>query len=221
MPTKPSEAAASAVRARWTRYLARSAEMGSWSRSTTTAHNRGPFAEGTITSGMLRCVVLAVSIVVGSGLAAAANDRDDRPDPVALWAAIQDASATLEAGITASEQQGQPIAARFDIQDGDLELLITTKAGDGFTQVVLHTNTAAVLWTEPILASEDLTDATAQNIVMARAKLSLLSAVQRALRDNTGSRAVSVAPELQDGHPIAVVTLLHDKRFMTVSEWLE
>jgi hypothetical protein len=173
-----------------------------------------------MTFGALQFVVITALLTVGSGFAAA-NNRDDRPDPVALWAALDDASTPLETGITASEQHGKPIAARFDFQDGGLQLLVTTIEGEGFVQVFVHTNTAAVLATERINASEDLADAIAQKTAMATAKLSLLSAVQRALRDNMGARAVSVVPALKEGHPIAMVTLLHDKTFITVSEWLE
>jgi hypothetical protein len=163
---------------------------------------------------------LLAGIVIGSSLATA-SDRDDKADPVVLWAALQDASTTLEAGLVAGAQRGQPVSARFDIADGDLLLIVYTAVDDSLAQVIVHPNSGAILWSEPITASDDLADAAAQKAAMKKAKVSLLAAVQQALGDNRGARAVAVTPELQNSHPIAVITLLDDKRFLTVSRWLE
>jgi len=41
-------------------------------------------------------------------------------DPAALAAAMKNASATLQGGLKASEAQGTPISAKFEIEDGKL-----------------------------------------------------------------------------------------------------
>jgi hypothetical protein len=63
--------------------------------------------------------------------------------------------------------------------------------------------------------------ASAQKAAIEKAKLPLLAALEKAAADNAGSRAVSVVPELRNGHPVAVVTLLVNTKMMIVSEWLE
>ena len=160
--------------------------------------------------------LLAVALIL-----MAASDRDDQPDPVALWAALEDATVTLESGLIVGEQRGHPVSAKFDIADGDLQLTVWIATVDSLLQVVVDPNTAAVARSEPINASDDLADAIAQRAAVERARVSLLSAVQQALRDNRGARAVNVMPELKDGHPIAVITLLVNGKFRKVSRWLE
>ena len=39
-------------------------------------------------------------------------------DPAALAAAMKDATATLQGGLKASEREGTPISAKFEIDDG-------------------------------------------------------------------------------------------------------
>ena len=56
---------------------------------------------------------------------------------------------------------------------------------------------------------------------MEKASTSLIAAMEQALRQNTGSRAVSIFPELQSGHPVASVTLLSNGRLTKVAEKLD
>jgi hypothetical protein len=56
---------------------------------------------------------------------------------------------------------------------------------------------------------------------MANAKTTLVSATEKAVEQNAGSRAVSVLPKSMDyGQPVANVTLLRDGAFKTVLEKL-
>jgi hypothetical protein len=48
-----------------------------------------------------------------------------------------------------------------------------------------------------------------------------LTAAQEAVQANSGSRAVSILPDLRDGHPIVQVTPLQAGAFKTVSEKLD
>jgi hypothetical protein len=74
---------------------------------------------------------------------------------------------------------------------------------------------------EPITKDDDLTHAKTQSEAMAKAKRSLDAAASEAVKENKGYRAVSVMPELKDGHPVADVILLKGTEWKTVSEKLD
>ena len=69
--------------------------------------------------------------------------------------------------------------------------------------------------------ADDLKEATAQKAAMAKAKVSLASAVETAVNANPGSRAVSIYPQLQNGSATAEVTLLQGTTFKKVREKLD
>jgi len=81
--------------------------------------------------------------------------------------------------------------------------------------------TGGVAKAEQITDSEDLKAATAQRAAVGKATVTLLAAAQGAVQANRGSRAVSILPDLKDGHPVAQVTLLQAGAFTTVSEKLD
>jgi Flp pilus assembly secretin CpaC len=115
-------------------------------------------------------------------------------DEAALAAAMKNASATLQGGLKASEAQGTPISAKFEIEDGKLQLSIYTMKGNDFMEVVADPNTGAIAKAEKITDAGDLKEAAEQKAAMARAKLRLLNAAETAVKANAGSRAVSIVP---------------------------
>jgi hypothetical protein len=56
---------------------------------------------------------------------------------------------------------------------------------------------------------------------MAKAKVALRTATERAVNANTGSRAVSIVPELKNGQATAEVTLPQGTALKKVSEKLD
>ncbi len=68
---------------------------------------------------------------------------------------------------------------------------------------------------------EDLTAAKAQSDAMAKAKVSLRTATDKAVKANNGYRAVSAFPSIKDGHPVAEITLVKGAEWKTVSEKLD
>jgi hypothetical protein len=56
---------------------------------------------------------------------------------------------------------------------------------------------------------------------MAKAKVPLLAATENAVKANSGSRAVAVYPQLQNGRPVAEVTLLQGTAMKKVVENLD
>jgi hypothetical protein len=165
-------------------------------------------------------LVLLVATIAFSGarvVPAWAEGGDD----AALAAAMKSASATLQGGLKASEAQGTPISAKFEIEDGKLQLSIYTMKGNDFMEVVADAKSGAIAKAEMITDAMDLKEAAEQKAAMAKAKVPLLTATETAVKANAGSRAVSVVPELKGGQAIAEVTLLQGTAFKKVTEKLD
>jgi hypothetical protein len=159
--------------------------------------------------------LLIVWLVVNPRLWSQDNDR------AKLAKAVAEAKVSLDQGMSASAQVGNPISAKFEIEDGELQLSVYTAKGDTFAEVVVDTNTGKVARTEPTTSGGDFTAAKAQSEAMSKAKQSLRTTLGKVLKGNLGFRAVSVYPSLKDGHPIAEVTLAKGDEWKTVSEKLD
>ena len=121
----------------------------------------------------------------------------------------------------AAEREGQPISAQFEIDDGKLRLSIYTNKGEDFTEVITDPTSGAIVTAEKIIDSDDLSDAADQKAAMEKATVSLLAAAVTAEKDNPGSRAVGIFPDLRDGHAVAEVTLLQGESAKKVTEKLD
>ena len=93
--------------------------------------------------------------------------------------------------------------------------------GTDFIEVVEDPKTGAITKSEKITDADDLKAAEAQRAAIAKATTTLLAATQTAVKENSGSRAVSVFPQLRDGHPVAEVTLLQGATAKKVREKLD
>src|SRR5246127_2051561 len=142
-------------------------------------------------------------------------------DQVALAAALKNTSATLQGGLKASEAQGTPISAKFEIEDGKLQLSVYTMKGSDFMEVVADPNTGTIAKAEKITEARGLKEAAEQKATMAKAKVPLLTATETAVNANAGSRAVSIVPELKNGQATAEVTLLQGTSFKKVTAKLD
>jgi lipopolysaccharide export LptBFGC system permease protein LptF len=142
-------------------------------------------------------------------------------DEAALAAAMKNAAATLQGGLKASEAQGTPISAKFEIEDGKLQLSVYTMKGNDFMEIIADPNNGAIAKAEKITGAGDLKDAAEQKAAMAKAKVPLLNATDTAVNANAGSRAVSIVPEMKNGQATAEVTLLQGTTFKKVMEKLD
>jgi hypothetical protein len=172
-----------------------------------------------MTSRALPFILLVATIGLWSSVGAIA--RAEESNPAALGAAMKNATATLQGGLRASEAQGTPISAKFEIEDGKLQLSVYTIKGNDFMEVVADPQTGAIAKAEKITDPGDLKEATEQKAAMAKAKVPLLTAIETAVRANAGSRAVSIVPELKSGQATAEVTLLQGTTFKKVTEKLD
>jgi hypothetical protein len=169
---------------------------------------------------MMRVLLLTVVVAV-TGFLGAGGLRAEDSDPASLATALKDVTATLQSGLKASERKGKPISAKFDLEDGNLQLSVYTMKGDIFMEVVANPRTGALLKAEEITDAWDLKDATAQKAAMAKATVSLLAAAETAAKANAALREVSIYPQVRDGHPVAEVTLLQGTTFKKVIEKLD
>lgn len=147
--------------------------------------------------------------------------RGEDNDRAALARALQGPTTTLEAGLKASEREGKPISAKFEIEGGRLQLSVYTTKNGQFAEVVLDPGTGTIAKTEKITEGDDLKEATEQGAAMAKATQSLLAATGAAVGANGGFRAVSIFPELKDGHPVGEITLLQGNTFKQVAVRLD
>src|SRR5215467_6472543 len=138
-----------------------------------------------------------------------------------LAKALKDAKVSLQHGLRASIKEGKPISAKYEVEEGKLQLSVYTAKGDKFSEVIVDHRTGKVAKTEAITGGEDLTAAKAQSGAMAKAKRSLDAAASEAVKENKGYRVVEVTPTLKDGHPVADVTLVKGTDWKTVAEKLD
>ena len=167
--------------------------------------------------------LLVVGILAITGVAFSAGDDDDDDEgynPAALAHALPQAGVSLEQGLKAGEREGKPISAKYEIEDGALQLSVYTASGNSFKEVIVDPKSGAIAKTEVISSGHDLKEAKEQSQALAKAKTSLSQAVQSALKANAGYRAVSVEPELSGGQPVAEVVLMKGTDVKKASEKL-
>jgi hypothetical protein len=157
--------------------------------------------------------LLMVGLVVNPRLWSQDKDRAE------LAKAEAEAKVSLEQGLSVSAHEGEPISAKFEIEDGKLQLSGYTAKGDKFSEVVVDHNTGKAAKTEPITSGEDLSAAKTQSEAMAKAKQSRSVALARVVKGKF--HPVSIFPSLKDGHPIAEITLTKGDEWKTASEKLD
>jgi hypothetical protein len=165
----------------------------------------------------------------------------------ALAKALSEAKLSLGAGLTASAGVGKPISARFEIgggesakksrkiaelsgsflgnhqlsqKVGELQLSVYTEKDGRFSEVVVDPQSGKVVRFWPIPQGKDLTVAKRQSAALAKAKVSLSTAIDKAVAD-AGYQAVSVVPLLKNTHPVATITLVKGDKWKTVTEKLD
>ena len=158
-------------------------------------------------------VLAAVALSLWAIPVGAAVNEKEKAD---LAPVVTAAKVTLEQGLLTSKQNGKPISAKFEIENGKPQLSIyTVKDGSKYFEVIVDHSSGAIAKTEPITGGDDLANAKKQNDGMFRATRELREAVKEAKRDNPGYNAVSVLSEIKDSHSLATVTLVKDNDWKT------
>jgi len=171
----------------------------------------------------MRTLAMALSLLVAGFFATPATWAQTAEDKehAELAKALKDAKMPLQRGLTASAKEGKPISAKYELDEGKLQLSVYTMKADKFSEVIVDHKSGKIAKTEPITQGDDLTHAKAQAEAMAKARRSLDAAASEAVKENKGYRVVSVMPELKDGHPVADVTLVKGTEWKTVTEKLD
>jgi hypothetical protein len=164
-----------------------------------------------------RVVVGSVATIVVTASAAGAQESDAKAQ-AELASALAGKHVSLQTGLANAASKGRPISAKYEYEGGKLKLSVYTEKTGEFFEASLSPRSGKVTKTEKITEGDDLTNAKAQSLAMAKAKQSLKAAVGKALANNPGYRAVSVTPSLDGGKPSAEVTLLKGRAFKTVVE---
>ena len=167
---------------------------------------------------------IAVLMLAGS-LAVAAlpapAEESESASPAALAKQLPQAKLSLEQGLKASAPPGTPISGKYEIEDGALQLSVYTAKGGEFTEVNVDHASGTIKQAEKITDSDDLKNAKAQNAAMAKAKVPLAQAIDKAVKANGGYRAVKVEPMLKGGKPVADVILMKGAEVKQVAETLD
>jgi hypothetical protein len=154
-------------------------------------------------SNLIASVTAALLFAVGAAVWA-----EDQIKPVDLAQAMPQATVSLARGMKASESKGNPISAKYEIENGALQLSVYTMNRDQFTEVIVDHWSGAIAKAEPITSGDDLKTAGVQGAAMAKAQIKLDAAVDRAVAANAGYLAVEVEPKLEGGRPVAAITLM-------------
>ena len=127
----------------------------------------------------------------------------------------------LQQGLAASEQQGQPISAKFEVDEGKLQLSVYTVKEGKFSEVLVDYTNGKMIKAEPITEGDDLAAANSQSAAMTDAKTTLKEAVDKAVTPPANVRVVSAVPSLKNGRPVASIVLLDGEQFKTVQQPLD
>jgi len=138
-----------------------------------------------------------------------------------LIKSLGSAKVSLQQGLTAAQQHGQPISGKFEVEDGKFQLSVYVANKEQFSELFVDYNTGKIVKSEPITQSGDLDAAKTQSAALTKAKITLKAAIDKAVRGSSGFRAVSVTPALKDGHAIASVVLLKGEELKSVEQSLE
>jgi hypothetical protein len=164
------------------------------------------------------------AVIVALGLATLAVSYpvwSQEHDQQALIKAMGDAKVSLQQGLTASQREGRAISAKFEMEDGKLQLSIYTEKGGKFSEVIVDHNNGSVAKSETITDGDDLTHAKSQSTAMTKAKSQLKDAVDKALSKAAGARALSATAEMKGGRSVASIELLRGGQIQSVTEELD
>ena len=168
---------------------------------------------------MLQALRLAI-VVTAVTLSSVAMAGDADQGYAALAAKLKNVKGTLESGLKAGERVGRPIAAKFVLEHGVLQLSLRIAKDDVISEFNLYPALGAINEVVDFADPAKIEVATAQKLAIDSATISLFSATESAVKSNKGFRAIGVLPMLSEGRPVAVVTLLGRDGIRVVTEKL-
>lgn len=135
-----------------------------------------------------------------------------------LAKALQAKHVALSAGLTGAATAGKPISAMFEYEDAKLKLSVFVQKAGTFSEVFLDPATGKVLSTDKLTEDDDIKVTKKYSAAIMNAKVSLESALQKALAANAGYTAVQIVPAIRNGDTVALITLIKGTTFKKVTE---
>jgi phage I-like protein len=148
-------------------------------------------------------------------------DDDDDEGQEKLIKLLDTSKINLQQGLAASEQQGQPISAKFEVDEGKLQLSVYTAKDGKFSEVLVDYMNGKVTKAEPITEGDDLAAAKSQSAAMTKAKTTLKETIDKAVAQSAKARVVSAVPSLKDGRPVVSIAFLDGEQMKTVQQPLD
>src|SRR5215510_11812747 len=89
-------------------------------------------------------ILVALALIVTWPLAAPTAWAAEDKDHAELSKALKDARVPLQRGLTASTKEGKPISAKYEVEDGKLQLSVYTAKGEKFSEVIVDHATGKI-----------------------------------------------------------------------------
>ena len=142
-----------------------------------------------------------------------------------FWAAVMrelpEASVSLDQALKTSEQEGKPISAEYDVEDGDLQISVYVEKDGHFGEVIVDPKTGMINTMKPLTVPREVDEAQAQSAALNKATLPLSVALASAVDSNSGYRAVGIIPILGEDEAVAAITLMKGEAIKQVTQKLD
>lgn len=167
--------------------------------------------------------LVLIGLLLANPALFAAPYQEEETGRAELGKAVASVKVSLEQGLATVARAGKPLSARFEVEDGRLQLSVYRVRDNQFAEVVVDPETGAVAEEDPITSGGSYTIAQARNAAMSRTKQTLEGVVTQVLKTNPGYKAVAVVPSLKAGRPVAEVTLTRpdEGKWKTVTKTLD
>ncbi|HKC59716.1 MAG TPA: hypothetical protein VKB92_06505 [Myxococcales bacterium] len=165
---------------------------------------------------------LALPLRWAAADAVAADKTPSSQGKADLARALKGTHMSLAEGFAVAQREGTPISGKYELERGALQLSVYTLREGRLSEVIVDYATGAVARVEAIEGRNARSaHAAEQRDAMAKARRSLQAVATDASEANPGFTVVSVMPSLEDGRPIAVVTLVRDEDWKNVRDSLD
>ena len=131
-----------------------------------------------------------------------------------------EARGSLEEALKTSEQEGKPISAEYDVEDGDFQISVYVERDGHFRKVIVDPKSGTINTTKPITDPREVDEAQAQSAALSNTKLPLTTALATAVDSNRGYRAVSVIPLPADDEAVVTNTLMKGEAMKQIAQKL-
>src|ERR1700756_1865698 len=99
--------------------------------------------------------VAAASILICTG----SGSRAEENYLAAMIRELPQASVSLDQALKASEREGNPMSAEYDVEDGGLQISVYAKNGEQFSEVIVDPKFGSIIKTKPLTDPKKINEA--------------------------------------------------------------